>query len=86
MAEPTTRYQRWDIDGTLVEDYEVAKSLDQFNAETLRERVLGALADNRAFIANASPTNADAIAAVKDLCRQNNALIRIIFDLFDGTD
>lgn len=49
--------------------------------------VRGALATNRAFLALAQPaTNAQALAQVQALTRQNIALIRLVADLLDGTE
>lgn len=86
MAEDFIRYQRWD-NGELVEDYTVPKPIDQFHEETLRERAEAALATNKAFIDLPSPTNAQAVAEVKALARQVNALIRLTLRLLgDVTD
>jgi hypothetical protein len=56
------------------------------NINTLEQRAVNALVNNRAFIANAAPTNAQVVAQVKDLSRQMNALIRLTFNQLDGTD
>jgi hypothetical protein len=55
------------------------------NEEQLLGRAFAAMQDNRAFIAS-TPTQAQVVAKVKDLCRQVNALIRRELDELDGTD
>jgi hypothetical protein len=56
------------------------------NRTTLTDRAATALQGNRDFLALASPTNAQTLAQVKDLTRQNTALIRLLLGLLDGTD
>ncbi len=57
------------------------------NGATLRDRAARALATNRAFLALAQPaTNAQALAQVQALTRQNIALIRLVADLLDGAE
>lgn len=85
MAESTIRIQRWDS-GVLVEDYTVPKPTEQYNSETITEQAQTALVDNRAFLAITSPTQAQTLAQVKDLTRQNNKIIRMLLQAFDGTD
>jgi hypothetical protein len=85
MAENFTRIQRWD-NGQLVEDYTVAKPAEQFNAETITEQAQQALVDNRAFLDITSPTNAQVLAQVKALTRQNNKIIRLLLQRFDSTE
>jgi hypothetical protein len=53
---------------------------------TLQAQAENALAQNRAAIAAAAPTNAQVIAQVKNLSAQNNALIRLVLGLLDATD
>lgn len=55
------------------------------NADTIRTQAAAALQANRDFVALAGPTNAQVVAQVKALSRQNNALIRNLLGLFDGT-
>lgn len=85
MAEDFIRYQRW-ADGELVEDYTVPKPTEQFNAETITERAVAALADNAAFLDIEAPTNAQALAQIKALTRQANGLIRLALQRFDSAD
>jgi hypothetical protein len=85
MAENFTRIQRWD-NGVLVEDYTVPKPVEQFNAETITEQAVQALVDNRAFLAIDPPTQVQVLAQVRDLTRQNNRIIRMLLQAFDGTD
>lgn len=56
------------------------------NEVTLRDRAMSALMNNADFLAIASPTNAEAIAQVRALTRQVNALIRLSQGVFDSTD
>lgn len=56
------------------------------NESTIRQRADAALQANRDFLALASPTNAQTLAQVKALTRQNNGLIRLILNRLDGTD
>lgn len=53
---------------------------------TLRQQAQQALGANRTYIGLASPTAAQTAAQVKALSRQNNALIRLLLGLLDGTD
>lgn len=56
------------------------------NRETLERQGLTALDTNRAFIALAAPTNAQTLAQVKALTRQNIAIIRLLLNRLDATD
>lgn len=56
------------------------------NEATLRQRAEAALQANRNFLALTSPTNAQTLAQVKALTRQNNGLIRMLLNRLDGTD
>lgn len=56
------------------------------NETTLRSRAVDALATNRTFLARISLTNTQVSDQVKALTRQNNGLIRILLQQFDGTD
>lgn len=47
-------------------------------AEQLRTQAAQAITANRAFLAIASPTNAQTLAQVKALTRQNTAIIRAL--------
>lgn len=59
---------------------------ERTNESTIRDRAGQALAANLTFLAAASPTNAQVVAQVKALTRQNNGLIRLVLNRFDGTD
>lgn len=68
-------------------DARAARSLVLANAVTLRKRAAAALKTNRAFLALPSPvTNAQALAQIHALTRQNVALIRLVADVLDGTE
>jgi hypothetical protein len=53
------------------------------NAGALIAKSAAAIASNNAFIALASPTTAQAVAQVKVLCKELNALLRIAGSLLD---
>lgn len=53
---------------------------------TLTTRAANALTANRDFLALSSPTNAQTVAQVKALTRQNTGLIRLLLGLLDDTD
>lgn len=52
----------------------------------VQDRALSALDVNAAFLALASPTNAQLAAQVKALTRQSTALIRLVLGSLDSTD
>lgn len=56
------------------------------NRTTLTQRAQTALAGNRDFLALTAPTNAQTLAQVKALTRQNTALIRLVLNALDATD
>jgi hypothetical protein len=56
------------------------------NRRSIEEQAAAALATNRAFVALSSPTNAQTLAQVKALARQNNGVIRLLLDDLTGTD
>jgi expansin (peptidoglycan-binding protein) len=58
---------------------------EQANRATLEQQAATALTGNRDFLALASPTNAQVVAQVKALTRQNNGVIRLILGRLDGT-
>lgn len=69
-----------------VADAQAADRAIQVNRMTLEEQAAQALAGNRAFLAIASPSNAQVLAQTKALTRQNNGIIRLLLNLNDGTD
>lgn len=60
--------------------------VEQTNETTLRSQADAALATNRAFLALGSPNNAQTLAQVKALTRQNIGIIRLLLRKLDGTD
>jgi len=56
------------------------------NEETLQEQAIQALQNNRDFLAIGTPTNAQVLAQVRALTRQNNGIIRQLLGFLDGTD
>ena len=56
------------------------------NRAALREQALGALQTNRDFLANSAPTNAQVLAQVRALTRQNIGIIRLAANALEGTD
>src|SRR5687768_12691247 len=59
---------------------------EQEREQSLRSKAAGALQANATFLALASPTNAQTLAQVQRLTRQNNALIRLMLGLLDTDD
>ena len=74
----------YDVNGNLLNT--IPDTPEQINAATLRAQAQSALAANRTALAVTNPTNAQLVAQVKALTRQNNALIRLALSLLDGTD
>ena len=57
------------------------------NEETLRNQAITAMQGNRDFLNIAgTPTNAQVLAQVKALTRQNNGIIRQLLGFLDGID
>lgn len=56
------------------------------NEKTILQQAADALAGNTAFLNIASPSNAQTLAQVKALTRQNNKIIRMLLRKFDATD
>lgn len=56
------------------------------NRRAIESAAATALAGNRAFLALASPSNAQVLAQVRALTNQNQRLIRLALGLLDGTD
>ena len=65
---------------------QAAIEVTEGNRATIESRAVTALQGNRDFLALAAPTQADALAQVKDLTRQNTALIRLLLNLLEATD
>lgn len=65
---------------------ELAADTQNANRATVQTQAANALANNRTFVALASPTNAQVVAQVKALTRQNNGIIRLLLNQLDGTD
>lgn len=61
-------------------------TLSELNLADLKSKAGNAIGGNIAALNVASPTNAQVVAQVKALTRQNNALIRIILGALDSTD
>lgn len=76
------------IDGhaTKAADEQTRLQTQQSSAAIIRDRAQQALDANKTFLAITSPSNAQVVAQVKALARQNNALIRLLLGRFDGTD
>jgi hypothetical protein len=56
------------------------------NRVAIEEQAAQALDVNRTFLALATPTNAQTLAQVKALSRQNVRVIRLLLNQLDGTD
>ena len=56
------------------------------NKLTIEEQALVALKKNKTFLSLASPTNAQSLAQIKALTRQNNAIIRLLLNKLDEID
>jgi hypothetical protein len=94
VTEPVRDIRTGQITGTItveVNTPEEAAALDAqaaavvANEQTLRDRADQALAGNAAYLGLASPTNAQAVAQVAALTRQQNAVIRLILRKLDTT-
>lgn len=58
---------------------------DDANRASLQTKATNAIATNNNFLAIASPTNAQAVAQVQLLTRENTAIIRLLLGLLDST-
>lgn len=67
-------------------DERASTSSAAVNRLELRTRAVAALQTNRDFLAKASYTNADVVAQVKALTRQNVGIIRLVAEALDGLD
>lgn len=68
-----------------VDDQAALESLAA-NRRAIHTAASKAFANNQTFLALTVPTNAQTLAQVKALTRQNNGLIRLLLQRFDGTD
>jgi hypothetical protein len=64
------------VDDRVLTPDETATLTAEQNERTVEDRLREALAANKVFLANASPTNAQTLAQVKSLTRQVSGLIR----------
>ena len=87
MITRTDRNQTFDAAGRLVaehvEQVDITAPSVQFD---LHARARQALVDNAAFLALASPTNAQVLAQTKRLTRECSALIRLVVALDGARD
>lgn len=60
--------------------------IEVVNRRTIEEQARQALLDNAAFLAVASPSNAQNATQIKALTRQNNKIIRLLLGDYSGTD
>lgn len=65
---------------------ELAADTANTNRATIQTQATDALAANRTFLGIASPTNAQTLAQVKALTRQNQGIIRLLLNELDGTN
>jgi hypothetical protein len=88
----TITYDVWVFDGTgqrvrqTVTEQVPDPTVDQLNLADLKSKAGNAISGNITALGVANPTNAQVVAQVKALTRQNNALIRIVLGLLDTTD
>lgn len=96
---PSTRvYQAWDAAGvkteerpfTAEENEEADESAPlrtaEVNAETLEQRLSNAIQANLDYLALTSPTNAQNVAQIRLLTRENLALIRMVTQRLETLD
>lgn len=67
-------------------DESAQRELRDANERTLREKAGQAIAFNDAFLALATPSNAQVVAQVQRLTREATALIRLTIRALDSTD
>lgn len=81
------RYRVLDDSGAEIGvDEEPAPGTAGANSGVLLDRARQALTANAAFLAIASPTNAQVVQQVQRLTRECSALIRLALNMFDTTD
>lgn len=73
-------------DGVLVDTYDVEVPDEEVRRRTIEAQAQTALANNAAYLAISSPTQAQAIAQVEALTRQVNKLIRLVLNRLDDTE
>jgi hypothetical protein len=73
-------------DNNIIDTEQVAVSAEDASADKLRDQAGYALTANRDFLSLTSPSNAQVLAQVKSLTRQNNGLIRLLLHRFDTAD
>lgn len=79
MITRTDRHQTFTADGKVVEErVEVVDITEPSIRYDLHTRARQALVDNAAFLALATPTQAQTLAQVRRLTRQHNAVIRLL--------
>lgn len=83
MATETIEVYR---DGQIVERRAVTVPDDIANERRLRAAAHTALQANRDFLTLNPPTNAQTLAQVKALTRQNQGIIRLLLGQLDATD
>lgn len=90
LIETTATYRKYRVTtagGALLGfDVETILTPEMTNEGQIRAQAANALATNRDFIALSPPTNAQVVAQVKALSRQNNGIIRLLLGALDATD
>ena len=56
------------------------------NRSSIEDKALAALESNKDYLATSSPSNAQVVAQVRLLTRQNNGLIRLLLGRFESDD
>ena len=85
MAEDFIRHQVWD-NGVLVSETTTAKPSEMYVHELILEQAGDAINANTTFMEIASPTNAQVLAQVRALTRQNTKIIRLLLQRFDAAE
>jgi hypothetical protein len=96
-GDPPAGYTAWDTNGTVLvqrpltagESADLA-ALDaaataSANEATLRSRAQQAITNNTTYLGITTPSNAQVVAQVAALTRQNNAIIRLVIGQLDAT-
>ncbi len=90
LIEETAEFRRYRVtnaQGAVIgEDREAILSGAALTEQSLRSKAAVALQANAAFLAKATPTNAEVTAQVKLLTRECNALIRLVLSQLDTDD